>query len=197
MPTRTPTKPSLDVSGLLTAEFEYIAQTMVEAHEDRARVSSFFLAAVGSFVATLFSAKSFETSPSPILTTFLFILFLLLTLLGTSTIVQLGRLRAAWHASAIAMNKIKDFVKKYHPELKGAFPWETKSIPPKYKLTSISFLQAIEVSLISGLMLGSAIFFLELTLNPSLVTPPWGVSILAGVIAVVLELALYYWSLDW
>lgn len=193
----TPKKPSLDFGGLLTAEFEYIAQTMVEAHEDRARVASFYLVAVGSFVAALFSAQFFNTNLSKILTTLLCILFFLLTLLGTSTIVQLGRFRAAWYASAVAMNKIKNFAMKHHPELEEAFPWKMGSIPKKYKLTSISFLQAIEVSLLSGLMLGSAIFFLQLTKNPSLTPPPWGIAIPAGIIAVGVEIAIYLWSLSW
>ena len=36
----------------LTEEYEYIAQTAAQANEDRARVSSFYLIAVGSLIAT-------------------------------------------------------------------------------------------------------------------------------------------------
>ncbi|MEO5887697.1 MAG: hypothetical protein ABIQ77_08545, partial [Anaerolineales bacterium] len=58
MPTRKP--PPLDFDELLAAEYDYIAQTASQAHEDRARVSSFYLIAVGSLVAALFSTQLFE-----------------------------------------------------------------------------------------------------------------------------------------
>ena len=34
----------------MAAEFDYIAQTAIQANEDRARVSSFYMVAVGSLV---------------------------------------------------------------------------------------------------------------------------------------------------
>ncbi len=53
MPTSNPAPVELD--ELLAAEFEYISQTAIQANEDRARVSSFYLVAVGSLVAAMFS----------------------------------------------------------------------------------------------------------------------------------------------
>jgi len=97
----------------------------------------------------------------------LFGTFTLLTLLGTSTIVQLARLRSAWHDSMLAMNRIKDFAVERNKDLAGAFLWRTDTIPEKYKKNSISNYQAIEVSVISGLTFGAAILFLQFGLGMS------------------------------
>jgi hypothetical protein len=48
---------AIEFDELLAAEFDYIAQTAIQANEDRARVSSFYLIAVGSLVAALFGTQ--------------------------------------------------------------------------------------------------------------------------------------------
>ena len=58
---RRPQKPGSE--ELLQTEFDYIARTAFQANEDRARVSSFYLVAVGSMVAALFSTQFFDKSP--------------------------------------------------------------------------------------------------------------------------------------
>jgi hypothetical protein len=96
----------IEFDELLAAEFDYIAQTAIQANEDRARVSSFYLIAVGSLLAALFSTQFFDpTSPSQTVNLMFSGLFALLMLLGASTVMQLARLRAAWHESALAMNQ--------------------------------------------------------------------------------------------
>ena len=50
----------VEFDELLAAEFDYIAQTAIQANEDRARVSSFYLIAVGSLVAALFGTQFFD-----------------------------------------------------------------------------------------------------------------------------------------
>ena len=79
-----PTKKSSDTSNdILIAEYEYIANSAIQANEDRARVSSFYLIAVGSLVAALFSTQIFDTNKSLVTLSFLFSgLFFVLTLLG-------------------------------------------------------------------------------------------------------------------
>ena len=42
---------SLDATAVLTAEFEYVAQSAFQANEDRARVTNFYIVSVGSLVA--------------------------------------------------------------------------------------------------------------------------------------------------
>jgi hypothetical protein len=157
-----PKKPNHD--EILRAEFDYIAQTAFQANEDRARVSSFYFIAVGSIVATIFGAQ-FATDSLKGIAIPLFILFLAMTGLGALTIAQLARLRAAWHESAEAMNKIKDYYIKQDKEIESAFKWRVKSIPPTDKPYSIANLMAIEVALLSSLTSAAALYFLLLALG--------------------------------
>src|SRR5512138_1988293 len=92
----------VELDELLAAEFDYIAQTAIQANEDRARVSSFYLIAVGSLVAAMFGTQFFDPNFFTRTVSVMFSgLFVLLTLLGTSTILQLARLRAAWYESML------------------------------------------------------------------------------------------------
>src|SRR6266545_3814209 len=154
--------PPVELDELLAAEYDYIAQTASQANEDRARVSSFYLIAVGSLVAALFGTQFFDPNSLSHSRTINFMfsgLFILLTLLGSSTIIQLARLRAAWYESMLAMNQLKDFMVSENKRLTKAFRWKTSTLPLKYKTGSVSYYQAVEVAFISGLMLGAATFF--------------------------------------
>lgn len=189
MPTRKP--PPLDFDELLAAEYDYIAQTASQAHEDRARVSSFYLIAVGSLVAALFSTQLFEPDSFTQTVKIMFGgLFILLTLLGTSTIMQLARLRAAWFESMQAMNQLKEFMVSQNNELAEAFLWTNSSLPSKYKTNSVSYYQAVEVALISALMFGAAIFFLQQAFfTISFIS--WIISILSGALTIYTQLIIY------
>ncbi len=165
MPTDEPLPVEFD--ELLAAEFNYIAQTAIQANEDRARVSSFYLIAVGSLVAALLGTQLFDlNSPLSDVNLIFSGLFALLTLLGTSTVMQLAHLRAAWYESALAMNQLKDYMMSQNTTLNQAFRWKTNTLPSKYKKDSISYYQAVEVALISGLMFGAAAFFLQRAFLP-------------------------------
>ena len=182
----------VELDELLAAEFNYIAQTATQANEDRARVSSFYLIAVGSLIAALFGTQLFETDGTFTQNLKLMFggIFVLLTFLGTSTVMQLAQLRSAWYESARAMNQIKDFAIAQSPELAKAFRWQTSTIPDKYKKGSVSYYQALEVSMIGGLMFGAAVYFLQQAFD----LPPlsiWVTSILLGGIAIFLQMALY------
>ena len=187
----------IELDELLAAEFDYIAQTAVQANEDRARVSSFYLIAVGSLVAALFGTQLFDNENFTSTVKFMFSgLFILLTLLGTSTVIQLGRLRAAWHESMLAMNQLKDFAMRQSPELIEAFRWKTTTLPSKYKKGSVSYFQAIEVSLISGLMFGASIFFLVQAFIPVVGLLHWTVALPIGLVMVFIQLAIYKRALN-
>jgi hypothetical protein len=181
----------VEFDELLAAEFDYIAQTAIQANEDRARVSSFYLIAVGSLVAALFGTQFFDLN-SPLRTVnFMFsTLFALLTLLGSSTIVQLARLRAAWHESALAMNQLKDYMMEHNKTLVKAFRWKTSTLPSKYKKDSVSYYQAVEVALISGLMFGASIFFLQRAFLP-IGLLQWILSGMIGIVTIFLQLHIY------
>lgn len=191
--------PPTELDELLAAEYDYIAQTAAQANEDRARVSSFYLIAVGSLVAALFGTQFFDDGSFNASAKIMFSgLFFLLTMLGISTIMQLARLRAAWYESMMAMNQMKDFAITQRPELAGAFRWKTSTLPSKYKPSSVSYYQAIEVSLIGGLVFATAVFFLQLAFLPGnaiLTVLPWLISMVAGVAMVFIQLQVYKRSL--
>jgi hypothetical protein len=181
----------VDLDELLAAEYDYIAQTAIQAGEDRARVSSFYLIAVGSLVAALFGTQLFDPKFFSKNVDFMFSgFFVLLTLLGTSTILQLARLRGAWYESALAMNQLKDFMVSHNKDLAEAFRWTSDSLPNKFKTNSVSYYQAMEVALISGLMFGAAIFFLQQAFF-MITSLNWIIAILAGVFMVYIQLSIY------
>lgn len=189
MPKRT--SPRVELDELLASEYDYITHTANQANEDRARVSSFYLIAVGSLVAALFGTQLFDEEKFTQTVKIMFSgLFVLLTLLGTSTIMQLARLRGAWYEAMLAMNQIKDFAMNQSPELTEAFRWTSNTLPPKYKVRSVSYFQAVEVSLISGLMFGAATFFLQQAFF-SISSITWIVSALFGLFTVYLQLKIY------
>lgn len=181
----------LELDELLAAEFDYIAQTAIQANEDRARVSSFYLVAVGSLVATLFGTQLFESDFFSRDVNLMFSgLFVLLTALGFFTTMQLARLRAAWYDSALAMNQLKDFMVSQNETLAAAFRWTTATLPPKHKTSSVAYFQTVEVALISGLMSGMAANFFQqafVTIGPV----NWLVTILMGVLIIVFQLLVY------
>ena len=181
----------VEFDELLASEFDYIAQTAIQANEDRARVSSFYLIAVGSLVAALFGTQYIDPASSTENINLMFSgLFILLTLLGTSTVMQLARLRAAWYESALAMNQMKDYMMSEDQRLVGAFRWRTSTLPSKYKKSSVSYFQAMEVSLISGLTFGAAIFFLQRAYFPMGLLQ-WMISAVIGVVTIFIQLLVY------
>ena len=181
----------VEFDELLASEFDYIAQTAAQATEDRARVSSFYLIAVGSLIAAMFGTQLLELKSLPVTVNLMFGgLFLLLTLLGTSTIMQLARLRSAWYESMLAMNQLKDYMINENKPLAKAFRWQSSTLPPKYKKNSVSYFQALEVALISGLMCGAALFFL-LQAFFMIESLHWIIAILAGGLAMFLQLRIY------
>ena len=194
MPTEKSNPVELD--ELLAAEFNYIAQTATQAYDDRVRISSFYMIAVGSLIAAILGAQLFDPEDLKFAVKLIFGgAFLLLTLLGTSTMLQLGRLRAAWHESTMAMNQIKDFAVAQSPELEQAFRWRTRTIPSKFKKGSVSYYQALEVAFISALIFAVACFFLWFAFYDEIdlfhfVIPLAGSGVMAN-----LQLRVYKWAL--
>ncbi len=89
--------PELSANEILIAEFEYIATSAFQANEDRSKATSFFVVSVGSLVATIFGAQIGGGTAhfSQNLLLILSILFLLLSVFGFLTTLQLVRLRLA------------------------------------------------------------------------------------------------------
>jgi hypothetical protein len=141
----------------LTAEFHYIAQTAFQAQEDRARVSEFFLISIGSLVAAIISSQ-IDQLDIIMLTRWLVAIFGVVAVLGMLTVLHLARLRAAWLESVRAMNSMKDAVMQECPALVDCFCWQTSTIPSSFKAWSVGFLLALEVSILSGVVIGAAVF---------------------------------------
>ena len=189
-------KQSIDPEDLLTAEFEYIAQTAEQANEDRTSVISFFLIAVGSPLAALFSTEALKLEIESKSVSFLFSgLFFILTFLGTSTILQLARLRGAWYESMLAMNHMKEFlIKNSDFDISGAFLWRATTAPKRFKINSVNFYQAAEVAILSGLLFAACIFFLLQGLNGTTESSQniiLGLSIVLGLLNIWFQINLY------
>src|SRR5512135_278926 len=88
----------LNANDILTAEFEYVAQTAFQANEDRARVTSFYLVTLGGFIAALLSSQMQNLMVPQVYWAFA-ALFGILFLASILTLLQLIRLREAWFES--------------------------------------------------------------------------------------------------
>jgi len=181
---------------LLAAEYNYIAQTATQANEDRTSVISFFLIAVGSPLAAFFSTEMLGSSD--LVTYGLFSgLFFILTVLGTTTILQLARLRAAWYESMLAMNHMKEFlIKNSELDISDAFRWRATTAPPRFKINSVSFYQAVEVAILSGLLFAAFVFFLLSGLQASSPNLIWILSTGLGLLNIWFQIDLYRRSVN-
>lgn len=177
--TAEPERPSELGRGVLAAEHEYIAQTAFQANEDRARASQYFLVTFATLIAALLSVQLDGLNQSQLYWTFV-VIFALLVVLGLITLLELVRLRTAWLESVRAMNQIKARALEQDPALAGYFRWDNSNIPPAFKARSLGFLQAVSVSLLSGLALGAAVAFGALAAGAAGV--PWLWSVVAGLV---------------
>lgn len=151
-------KPKLDKDQMLQAEYDYITKNAFQANEDRSRFSSYYFVTVGSFAAAILGAQV-DGQQKGISLAF-FLLFLVLTFMGSFTLAQLARLRAAWHEAVEAMNVIKEYYIEHNPEIAPAFKWRPSDVPLTNKPYSIANLIAMEVSMLSSLTTGVGIYFL-------------------------------------
>lgn len=185
----SPDADTLNIDTILSTEFNYIAQTAFQANEDRARVTSFYLVTVGTFLAAILSTQ-FITAPNVLILGGFSLLFLIISIMGLLTLFQLARLRSAWYESILALNQIKDFYINHIPNypLSQAFRWATHSTPPKAKLNSISFLLVLEVTLLGALSFGIGTIFLTSALGNLTV---WS-GLIAGPLFLVFQLFVYF-----
>ena len=178
--------------SILVAEYEYIAQTAFQAHEDRARVTTFYLVSVGSLFGAFLGVQNIES-----VDTFAYIvlagLFLFLSAFGLLTLLQLARLRKAWFSSTSAMNHIKEFISKRNNGFEKAFLWNNESLPDLYKKESVAYLMALQVSMLGAITFGAMIFYVMLAFNQNLEMPQslFIVAILGGLIFLKLQMNLY------
>jgi hypothetical protein len=187
--TQSKTNPEFhDYQEFLAAEYNYIAQTAFQANEDRSRSSQFFLITFGTFLAALFSSQYNNIDLKQLYLAFAAV-FGTLAFFGALTVLQITRLRQAWIESIRAMNFMKDALISENPSLSKCFHWNTGSIPSALKIWSIGFLMSLQVSLISGFAIGTAVAFVGLAVNNS--TIPWLLCIGIGILSSVIYLLVF------
>ena len=157
---------------------------------------SFFIIAVGSPLAAFFSTGDLAQDDPNVANIVFAGLFLILAVLGTTTILQLARLRGAWYESMLAMNHMKEFlIKNSDSDISGAFRWSFSTAPAKFKPNSVSFYQALEVAILAGLLFGAFIFFFLHSLNISNPFAIWLSSAIFGMVFAGSQIYLYRWML--
>jgi hypothetical protein len=185
----------LKADSILAAEYEYIAHTAFQTNEDRAKVSTFYVLTVGSFLAAMLGLQTDLLQTRFIYLAFA-ILFAILGLNAALTMLQLVRLRQAWYDSVQALNQLKDFYAEHLTDmpLNDAFRWGQSSLPTKFKPWSVSFLLALQVTILGGAAAAAAVIFAGYAFinNPN----AW-LWILAGFVAFVFaaDLIALYWYL--
>lgn len=170
----------LDPNEVLSREFDYAAQTAFQAHEDRVRVFSYYLATAGTLIAAVVLADLANR-------THLIIFCLMLgglAILGFMSFLKLAKLRLAWIDSVRAMCQIKEHYVQACKEaqLARAFRWTTETIPPVGRKWTIAFLMAITVSLLSSASVGGVVLLCGLAITDRL----W---IIQGTVAGLLSFA--------
>ncbi len=183
---------SPEAEGILIAEYEYIAQTAFQAHEDRARVTTFYLVSVGSLFGAFLGTQNIE-SVDRFVYLVLAGLFSFLSAFSVLTLLQLARLRRAWFSSTSAMNHIKEFVIEKNKGLEKAFLWKNESLPALYKKESVAYLMALQVSMLGAVTFGTMIFYAGLAFNQQLEmnSPLFIVAAFGGLIFLKIQMNLY------
>jgi hypothetical protein len=179
--------------AILTAEFQYISQSLFQNNEDRSRATSFYLITLGSFIAAIFSSTQI-TALDPIRAYAAFaVLFGILALMSLLTVLQLLRFREAWFDSAAAMNGIKRYYIEYFTdqELGQAFKWKPDELGPKFKLWSVGFLLAFQIAILGGASLGAAVIFTGLTVSNQTMWLWWPAASASAIWAIA-QMVLYW-----
>jgi hypothetical protein len=186
----------LNPNEILSVEFEYISQSAFQANEDRAKVSTLYLLTVGSFLAAMMSVRS-ESLGSQTASFAFAGLFFILSVYAALSLVQLIRLRQAWHASAVAMDRIKNYYIRHSTSegLEDAFEWKTTTLPRRFKPWSVSFLMALQIGMLGAAAIGASVIFVVLALTGSFEVWMWVIAILVAIIYFIDLMLIYWWLL--
>jgi len=161
----------LNASDILSWEFEYARITASEAMRDRHTMINFYLvvvAVVASGVAAVLGKNAGNPGLSKVAAT---VLLWVLCGVGWLYFLKIIRLRQAWHDSARALGKIKEFYIQHVKELDGnelrkAFRWQDHTLPKPGKPWTVFFYSAMLIGLldsvayvVGGALIGSPIDF--------------------------------------
>jgi hypothetical protein len=177
----------LDTNEILGREFDYAAQTALQANEDRARVFGYYVATGATMLAAMLLADLRNTQHLTVLA----VLFGGLAVLGIMSILKLAKLRLAWTDSVRAMCQIK----RYYIEatrdagLGTAFRWTADTIPPVGKKWTVAFVMAATLMLLSSSASGAAVMLGVRATGGSLSLPAGAA---AGVVILIGQLVVWF-----
>ena len=184
----------LDPSNILGWEFEYARTTASEAMQDRHTMINFYLLVTGVIASGVVAVLGRDTGLPKAAGT---ILLWLLCGIGWLYFLKLIRLRQAWHGSAQAMNKIKDFyiqhTNHFEPDvLRDAFLWKKETLPPPDKPWTVFFYSAMLIGFLDSVayVAGGALLALDATLSYLLFV--LGPLTLFGLVFFAFHLCLYF-----
>jgi hypothetical protein len=168
-PEKPPQVKPLYSADILGWEFDYARFTASEAMHDRHTMVNFYLLAFGVIATGVLAILSREADlPQSVGTLLLWIL----CAVGWLYFLKIIRLRQAWHESARAMNKIKEFYiqhdEHFQPEeLRLAFHWQAHTLPSPDKPWTVFFYSAVLIALLDSMayVLGAALLSLNLSFN--------------------------------
>ena len=184
----------LDPADILKLEFEYARTTASEAMQDRHTMVNFYLLVAGVVVSGVVGVLAQNTGLPKAVGA---ILLWLLCGIGWLYFLKIVRLRQAWHGSARAMNKIKDFyiqhVKDLDPDvLWSAFLWKPETLPPPDKPWTVFFYSGMLVALLNSVAYAAGGALLGWGVAPRLLLPALGLVTLAGLAFFAFHVWLYF-----
>lgn len=177
-------KQTLDQNEILIAEFNYAKEMAFQANEDRIRIYSFYIASIGTLIASGILVDFDNKDHAAIWS----LVFLTLSFWGFISLLKLARLRIAWFEAAKVMNSIKDHYIESNSKLGEVFLWTNRTLPKQDKIWTVAFLTSLIIILFNTI-------FNVLAAEFTLIAFDSKVSILAGIIIALISLAihLYIW----
>ncbi len=181
---------------ILELEFNYAKETAHQAMDDRHKLVNFYLILTGAILAGVLNLMTGFDQENGMLTkfqadAFAVGLLFLLSIVGFLYLLKLIQLRVRWYDSALCMNRIKEYVKKYEnisdDEYNAAFRWNKDTLKNKIKLggfLTISFYSSFLVILLGSLSLAFAFCLLAV--------PMW---IVGGVLLISIVFQSSYYQL--
>ena len=171
-PQSSPEKPSLDPAYILGWEYEYARSTASEAMAERHTLVNFYLLVAGVLVSGVVAVLGQDFGLPRATGT---VLLWLLCGIGWLYFLAVIRLRQAWHGSARAMNRIKDFwirhSRDFKPEvLREAFLWKPETLPRPDRPWTVYFYSTMVIAFVDSVayVVGGALIDLDAVVSAPL-----------------------------
>jgi hypothetical protein len=190
----SPEQKHLDASDILGLEFGYAHATASEAMQDRHTMINFYLVVTGVIASGVVAVLGQEAGLPKAAGT---VLLWLLCGVGWLYFLKLIRLRQAWHDSAQAMNRIKDFyihhAEDFEPDvLRSAFRWKAETLPPPDKPWTVFFYSAMLIGFLDSVAYVAGGALLDLDAIGSSPVPVLGPLALFGLAFFAFHVWLYF-----